>query len=243
MFGSAHISILCKDVIRFELRITRSLSFASRSSASEILREATLTVSYAFEGNLLDQGPLANHGNGTNVLFSPFGEAMFSATPSFVKTKYFTPLSSSNQSFSFALWINPRDNTQSSTLIELSTERSDVLWTMPLLGLVSSGFVRAQLCSSTSFAFVLGPLIDVNVWTHLAVTYNAATSLALWINGTIYDSYAMNSDYFSNVGSPTGSQTCGYAILTPGQYVGLIDEFQVYSRVLSSNEILALANT
>lgn len=214
-------------------------------------------MSYAFEQNLLDQGPLANDGNGTNVLFSSPGRvsshaANFNTTPSYVKTKYLVPLSSTSQSFTFALWINPRVTTQSSTLIQLSTERSDVFWTMPLLGFVSSGYIRTELCSSTTLVFILGPLISTNVWTHLAVTYNATGNFALWINGTIYGSALWSSDYYSDVGSPiaatiggssTDSQTCGYTIFSPGQYFGLIDQFQVYSRVLSSNEILALANT
>ena len=61
----------------------------------------------------------------------------------------------------------------------------------------------------------------------------------------------MEDDYYSDVGSPiaatiggspSSDQTCGFTIINPGQYSGLMDQFQVYSRELSLNEILALAN-
>ena len=256
IFGSNDISILCKRVILFELRIARSL-FLSIWSASEVLRDATLTVSYAFEQNLLDQGSLANDGSGTNVLFNSPGRvssyaANFSVAPSYVKTKYLVPISSPNQSFTFALWINPRVIAQSSTLIQLSTERSDVPWSIPLLGFASSGRVRALLCSSTAAAFIDSPSISANVWTHVAVTYNALANLALWINGMMRNSSSSTFNYYSDVGSPiaatiggssSSSQTCGQEILPMGQYFGLIDQLEIYSRVLSADEILALANT
>ena len=161
------------------------------------------------------------------------------------------PLSSPSQSFTFALWINPRVITQPATLIQLSTERSDVLWTMPLLGFGSDGRIRAQLCSSTTLVPMLGLVIRPNVWTHLALTYNAPTSLALWVNGTLYSTLVFPFNYYSNVGWPiaatiggssSSNQTCAEDFVPMGQYFGLIDQFQVYSRVLSSDEILTLAN-
>lgn len=229
--------------------------FVFSSSTNEILRDATLTIFYAFENNLLDQGPLTNHGNGTNVLFtSPgrnsSGAANFSIASSFVKTKFLIPISSSNQPFTFALWINPRF-TSEGTLVQLSTERTDVFWTIPMLGFTVNGYVMTELCSTSQTVVAMGPQINTNVWTHLTVTYSGS-ALGLWINGITFTSVGLSFDYYSSFSSPlvatigsstTTNRTCGSSLINMGQYIGLIDQFQIYSRVLSSSEILALLNT
>jgi len=173
--------------------------------------------------------------------------------PSLITTKYLIPISSSNQSFTFALWINPSQSPAQGILIQLSTDRTDVLWTIPMLGFTNTGYITSQLCSTTDMITVSGPLINANSWTHLAVTYNPTGNFTLWINGTIFRSTPSTFDYYSSVASPLvatiGSSTiipsftCSSYLISLGQYVGLIDQFQIYSRVLSSNEILALINT
>lgn len=229
--------------------------FLFSSSTNEILRDATLTIFYAFENNFLDQGPLTNHGNGSNVLFTSPGRnssaaANFNVTSSFIKSKFLIPISSSNQSFSLALWINPRLTTRG-TLVQFSNERTDIIWTIPMLGFTSDGYVIAQLCSTTQTTVTIGPQINTNVWTHLTVTYSG-NSLGLWINGITFTSVGSSFDYYSSFSSPfiatigsstTTNQTCASTLINMGQYIGLIDQFQIYSRVLSSSEILALTNT
>lgn len=224
------------------------------SSASEILWDATLTVFYSFEGNLLDRGPLGIHGNGTRIeLFNTarFGRVLgLHYFPSYVQTRYLVSLGQHNQAYSYSLWICPFQN--GGTLIHLSNNQTDQIWSMPVLGLTLNNTIVAQACSASGRILLIGPRIHLMNWTHLALTYASSGILRLWVNGT---EVASSTSSFTSVSAgmpligtigfspiPNATAPCAGATVSMTQLIGFVDEFQIYSRALSSSEIVALAN-
>jgi ABC-type phosphate transport system substrate-binding protein len=80
--------------------------------------------------------------------------------------------------------------------------------------------------------------IPINVWTHLAATYDG-TSLRLFVNGVEVDNTLLGSAITTSAGA---LRIGGNAI--NGQYFrGLIDDVRIYNRALSATEIQADMNT
>ena len=87
--------------------------------------------------------------------------------------------------------------------------------------------------------------IGTNVWTHIAVTYNASTKTAsFYINGTLNSSIS-NSNI---VDQSSGTQPLAVGVARLGQvnqsgYLnGAIANILVYNRVLTATEILTNYN-
>lgn len=74
--------------------------------------------------------------------------------------------------------------------------------------------------------------LALNVWTHLAVTYNGAT-LRLYVNGVLVRSTAMTGSLVSS----TGSLQIGGNSVWGERFRGLIDEVRAYNVVLDATQI------
>ncbi|CAF3754116.1 unnamed protein product [Rotaria socialis] len=118
-----------------------------------------------------------------------------------------------------------------------------------MLGFTSSGNVGVQSWNSNSVS-ITGPVVTTNVWTHLAVTYGPSNGLRLYVHGAQYGS-ASGSYTYQAAGTPvslflgsslSGLGSCASGVITMGQYNGYIDEFELYSRELSSANVYSLAN-
>ena len=221
-------------------------------SATEILREATLTIDYSFDnGDLLDDGPLGINGTGSNHTFNNSCRinqclALLN-NQSYVQAAGLVLLGTSGQSYSFSIWIKPII-TNHGTIIHVSGTSDGLAWCIPMLGFTNSSQIRVQSWKGNSVS-LSGPVITANVWTHIAVTYSSSDRLRLWINGTQYGSSssgfnysAANTSVFVTIGSSLSGTTCGSGTIKKGQYFGYIDEFKLYSRELSSTDISNLAN-
>ena len=94
----------------------------------------------------------------------------------------------------------------------------------------------------------MGPVLPINSWTHAVTTYSLTHGLRLYINGSLYNASSLFS--FGAAGAPTyllignhrSGHSCGGAMATRGQYSGIVDELQVYSRELNADDIYRLAN-
>jgi hypothetical protein len=77
-------------------------------------------------------------------------------------------------------------------------------------------------------------------WHHIAVTYNSTSGVVNFYLDGVYDGEG-------NVGSYEGHYAriaeAGYANVIPEEYNGNIDDVMVFSRILTSNEIAAIANS
>lgn len=221
-------------------------------SATEILREATLTVALTFDNTLVDNGPLGINATGHNYSLSELGRRNQSLSLfgnlSYVQVTGLVLFGTLGQSYSISIWINPTVITNS-TIVHVSTSRDGVGLCQPVLGFTSTGRIGVQ-SSNGSIISLTGPFAMANVWTHLVVTYGSTNGIRLWINGTQFGSASGRFTYLAT-GSPmtatlgsslNGTGICATNLITMGQYRGYIDEFQLYSRELSASDISVLAN-
>lgn len=217
-------------------------------SASEVLRDATLTVSYAFSNDLLDNGPLGINGTGTNFQFTASGRAGqgldLSNTPSYVQAAGLVYLGIDNQPYSLSIWVNPT-TTAVGTIIHVSSTTASIPWSMPMLGFTSAGNVGVQGCTASAAISLTGPVVPTATWTHLAVTYSPSDRLRLWVNGTqfgspsaTFTSSSIDAPVTITLGASVGNHSvCTSGVISMGQYAGYMDEFRLFSRELNATDV------
>ncbi|CAF0992791.1 unnamed protein product [Didymodactylos carnosus] len=240
-------------------------------TACQILNDATLTAYYPFDsGSYYDYGINYQNGNG-NQLTSVTGRVnqgiLFSATTSYFQTQGFTATAgyAASQPFTIALWVKPT-SVVGGTLVHISTAAAGTTSgtynaCFDLLGLTSGGYLIAQIftttscCYSSSTTAITGPLLSVNVWTHIVVSYSSSNGLKLYINSTLnsfsssslasFPTSVYTTQPYVTIGnaSPSGTApSCITSTSSPGVFLGIIDELYIYSRELTTTEICALAN-
>jgi hypothetical protein len=122
---------------------------------------------------------------------------------------------------------------------------------MPIIGFSASGSIVAQTGNSTQILPIVGPIISPNTWTHIAHTYSPTDGIRLFVNGTLMVSNHASSTNLEASAPLTMALgycvnttlcSCGSGSIVPGQFHGMMDEFQFYSRQLNTSEVVALAN-
>ncbi|UJR28915.1 hypothetical protein I4U23_010133 [Adineta vaga] len=233
-------------------RIDQVAYFARAKNATEILRDATLTLQYTFDNTLLDNGPLGINGTGVNISYSNTGRfnqsLSLSVNQSYVQGKNLILLGTKNQSYSLSVWIKPSINTRG-TIIHVSSQTNGLGWCMPMMGFTNTSSINVQSYNLTCIS-ITGPTIPLNRWTHVTVTYSTSVGLRLYVNGTQYGTStgpyfysAANNPVTATLGSSlSGTSSCYACGIIKSQYYGLIDEFHIYSRELSAVDVSKLAN-
>lgn len=231
-----------------------SVTHQSKSS-DEILNDATLCCYFSFDdGSLADQDPLEIRGvlNGSTAAFPTgrVGDALqlSNSHASFFQMQKLVHLGMTNRSYSMSIWLFP-DSQQSSTIIRVSsTPDSATDWCVSMLALHTGGQLAAFSYAGGVIS-LFGPTIVPQQWTHVAFTYSSANGMKLYVNGTLINStapftYTSNRAYmYVTLGTiATINQACVGTPSGNASYDGLLDEFRLYSRELSSNEIICLAN-
>ncbi len=237
------------------LGLIDQLSIVTRvKSASEILETATLVVYYSFDNqSLLDSGPNLINGTGINTAFG-LGRVnegiVFNTTQSYVQINNLVLFGTPYWPYSFAFWIYPY-STNNGTLIHMWKPSTPTTFCMPIIGFSASGSIVAQTWNSTQILAIVGPVIVPNTWAHIAHTYSPTGGIRLFVNGTLVVSSSAKSP--NPAASAPLTIALGYCVNTtlcscasgsiiPGQFHGMMDEFQFYSRQLNTSEVLALAN-
>ena len=229
------------------------LSYTNRSKTSQdILRDATLTLSFSFNGNsIFDEGPFSINGSvegSTSFVSGRRNQALqiCDVPDSYFTVKGLVLLGRDDQSYSFSIWIKPSVRRRAS-IIHLSSSADGTDWCLPMIGLTDENQLVATSWSGSTVT-VGGPMIPVDAWTHVASTYSPTNGLCLYINGSVYNSSlpfsykASGTPNYLFVGSPRAAIRFPWWSETTGQYVGAVDELQVYSRELSTADIHELAN-
>ena len=133
----------------------------------------------------------------------------------------------------------------------MSTRTDGQGWCIDLIKLSPIGQLILTV-SNNSLGVIVGPVLPVNVWAHIAYTYSAVNILQLYINGTFKTSTSPTTNSVSNevniltLGNALQASTVNSCIaqsVVPNVYNGLIDEFRVYSRELNINDIHILASS
>jgi hypothetical protein len=237
------------------LGLIDQLSIVTRvKSASEILETATLVVYYSFDNqSLLDSGPNLINGTGINTAFG-LGRVnegiVFNTTRSYVQINNLVLFGTPYWPYSFAFWVYPY-STKNGTLIHMWEPSASTTFCMPIIGFSASGSIVAQTWNSTQILAIVGPVIVPNTWAHIAHTYSPTGGIRLFVNGTLVVSSSAKSP--NPAASSPLTMALGYCVNTtlcscassriaPGQFHGMMDEFQFYSRQLNTSEVIALAN-
>lgn len=230
------------------------LSYTNRSKSSgEVLDAASLTVYLPFDNQSFnDLGPLRVHvcqKGSVNITTGRVGDALEinNVSRSFVQSGALILLGTSNQAYSFSLWVRPLV-LQDATIIHVSSARNGLGWCLPMLTLSYSGALKANSWNG-GLVSATGSMTPLNLWTHVAITYRANGPLQLYVNGTLCHStppfsyLTWSGPFYVTLGNSLfGSNVCGGSPPSDSQYFGLIDEFRLYSRELDAVEILQLAN-
>ncbi|CAF0812951.1 unnamed protein product [Rotaria sordida] len=227
------------DNVRFEARTKNS---------TEILDDATLHVYYSFDdGSLTDNGPNGINGTASGRLSSTTGrvnQGLQFNSGFYIYYSYnpFYFLGISGYPFSIALWVKPTGSYRQQTLVFVDKLND---WCANLLVITSSGHLVAIGWNDATVA-ANGPILRLNIWTHVGYTYSTTNGIRLYINGRQYKT--TGSFRFVNSGVPMriilggnrGLTTCspGYG----GAFTGALDEFYLYRRELTADQIWALAN-
>ncbi|CAF2055693.1 unnamed protein product [Rotaria magnacalcarata] len=162
----------------------------------------------------------------------------------------FVQLGQTNSAYSVTLWVQPFTLSEA-PLVHLSQTSIGQNWCIDMLGFLSNGQLVCRSWAGSPM-IINGSVLPINTWTHVATTYSSTIGLQLYINGALINgtpafsfSASGASMYLTLVNSLLGVQggSCNtYMIAHTGTFKGLIDEFRVYARQLSADDIYALAN-
>ncbi|CAF4202745.1 unnamed protein product [Rotaria sordida] len=114
-----------------------------------------------------------------------------------------------------------------------------------LLGISSSNSLTGQLFvyNTGSTAWLTGPFVTQNTWTHISLTYSSGNGYTLYVDGVLFGSTGTASYPWSGtfaylfIGYPA---SCSGS--ANGYYQGYVDELYIYNRELSQTDVTSLAN-
>ena len=223
-------------------------------AACEILEEATLSAYFPFDTGApyVDLGPngLSATAQALSSVASGHRQQALSFTrsaSSYLQIAGVSSLGISNRPFSISLWIRPRS--LSGVIVHVSSNAVGTGWCLPFLGFASNGSVVAQLFNG-GVRWAMGPSIAISSsWTHIVQTWGPTNGVRLYVNNVLAGSmWALASSYtasslpnFVLLGDVRSGTTCAPgAIGSLTGFDGDMDEFRIYSRELSADDICTL---
>ncbi len=225
--------------------------------AAEILMDATLVCYFSFDSSIYtDSGPLNLTATGVGVSWANGTGRInrgisFTSASSYFVVDGLTRLGTVGQAYSISIWIQPTSvNGGTIAHVSMCNYNCSFNWCLPFIGFTSSGHIAVQSWSGalTNLVSLTGPVLSINVWTHVVQTYSSTNGMRLFINGNLYNQSETflylasgQSDYLY-IGSYPLS-TCEGNVISQGQYYGHLDEFYLFARDLTPAEIYQLANS
>jgi hypothetical protein len=224
-------------------------------SACEILEIATLVTHFTFDtaSLLTDSGPNSLQATTQSTSSSSSGHyaqaiTFLGSSSSYYQISDFTELGTSNQPFSISLWLRP--TSLLGIVVHVSTNSSGKSsWCMPFLGFASNGAIQAQILDNTNVISIADPTYSVatSVWSHVVQTWSSTNGLRLYVNSVLvasesYSTYGASGlpDYITLGNGLSGATNCPLGGITGSPYQGDMDDFRVYSRELSANDVYTL---
>lgn len=231
----------------------------------QISNDASLLAYYPFDSTSVYADNSANLYNGMGSGVSSISDGYFiqalyfSSNTSFFQAECLPSSTVVPVPFSISLWIKPDNTTmRGGSLVHVSSLQNGSGSCYDLLSFNANGALVVQLMQTVTIVNgTEGPIIAVNVWTHVAVVFGPSNGLRLYVNGLLrtasvgasQGSNGIVDPQFITLGniSPLGSSASvncrnGSVPTTPGAYQGAIDEFRVYNRALDNQEVCVLAN-
>ena len=219
----------------------------------EILDDATLATYYNFDTNptIIDSGPNSLSSLSYNVSYtasSHLSDAIsFNGNTSYIQISYLMGLGITNKAFSISLWIRPYSLVGTLVFVENGTASS--LWCIPFLGFAANGSLVAQIWVG-GIRVVFGPLLSTSsVWHHIVQTWSSTNRLRLFVNNTLVAVNTLATPYTASgqpnnirIGNRPINSCAQGSVPYPSSYHGDIDDFRIYSRELTVNDVSALYN-
>ncbi|MBV9241831.1 MAG: LamG domain-containing protein, partial [Acidobacteria bacterium] len=199
---------------------------------------------YTGDGNVLDgvsrnNGTIVGNG-GVSFTAGKVGQAItFNGDAISAVTVPDSPSLHITSSLTLEGWINPSSGVTGLSSIEFKGNANNLAKEpySVFLNVVGTDQYKLDVrlgSETTAAALDSNALIPVGQWTHFAATYDG-TTLNIYLNGALDNSGALGLGALNN--SDTNSMVFGDI---SGNYKGSLDEFSIYSRVLSPSEILAI---
>ncbi|CAF4015699.1 unnamed protein product, partial [Adineta steineri] len=224
-----------------------SLTMAAKS-AGDILNDATLASWHSFDCDITyDSGPNKLQGKAVDVTpaLGKVNQGLeFSKSSSYYQIPGYVLLGVASYSFSMSLWVQ-RTKPGGGTLVEYVDQAGTEGWCTTPLGFSSSGNIVANAYIPDNY--VTGPVVPVDTWTHIAITYSQTHGLTLYVNGVSVGNTGAQTNNVPGtavtliLGNALNSGYCGPQSISRGPFSGYLDEFRVYSRELSAVEVSVLA--
>ncbi|CAF4911961.1 unnamed protein product [Rotaria sp. Silwood1] len=163
--------------------------------------------------------------------------------------------------YTFSLWIYPQNILRGGSIIHVSfLQNGNGTLCYDLLSLTANGELVVQIVHNTSLTIaVQGPVLPNDTWTHVTVIYSYFSGVRLLLNGTVTNFYpnTVYGLYFyiytyqqlyitlgnnRPAGAPLPSCLVGSLPIDSGAFSGIIDEFRLFMRELTGDEICQLVN-
>ena len=215
------------------------LSFGLLGNVSADINSG-LVAYYAFEGNANDSSGNGNHGRANdNVAYTSgkFGSsASFNGVNNYIVVPHSNSLNLTSQ-LSLSFWFKG-GGAQISYFIRKWNSGTDITWQADLAtGGIGSGidFYVSENGTSSDRVYIrqVGQTYQDNQWHHYSATFEAGSSINLYIDSLLVGTIEGNISNVQSIFSNTSN-------LTIGEYAGQMDEVRIYNRVLSEPEIQEL---
>lgn len=213
------------------------LSYVSRAkSTKEIYNDAILIAYFPFnQSSLVDFGPNQMTGTGYQLIFIN-DSLLFNETLSSFQIETFE---SSSSSSSIAFWINPF-STNNSLIIHILFNNNN---NTNIIKFDDQNHLISQIYTNETIS-IIGPVINTHVWIHIVQTYSITNGFNHYLNGTFINGtgsiISMNTKQSQTITLDNCSYICTWDLTNNSRYVGLIDEFRIYSKELNLTDIQSL---
>lgn len=201
----------------------------------------------------LDAGPNQMPAIATGLISGDGGRVrqsyLFNSSSGYFQASGFVLLGQNYRPHSFAMWIRPVTSvTNGGTILHVSSNNVGTGWCVPFIGLSLAGQIVLNSYNGTGVPTVVGPVLTLGFWVHIAYTYSSTNGIRLYVNGALYgQSGAFNFvpsglPMYVTLGQSLSGTICARNVLVPGYFTGEIDEVYVYSRELTAADVTTLAN-
>jgi hypothetical protein len=168
---------------------------------------------------------------------------------SFFQASGFLSLGTSNQAFSLSLWVQP--TTLAGTLVQISTGTLGTGTCRSFIGFASNGSLVAQVLTSSNYVDVLYSSLQPMSFSHVVQTWSSTSGLRLYVNSALVGSIAASTylgtstwvNYLAVGDCLSGCVSCFAGVgnqIASGPFAGAVDDFRVYSRELTANDVCNL---
>jgi len=198
-----------------------------------------LVAAFGFEEpsgtQVIDASGNANHGtiSGALRVSGPYGRALrFDGSNDWVTIADRASLDLTS-GMTVSAWVFPMLSMSGRKTIVMKEQSGGGAYAM----FANSGASRPEtaiFAGGAERSLSAGAKLPVNVWTHLAATYNGTTQ-ALYVNGTLAGSRPQSGP----IAASTGVLRLGGNAAAGQFFAGYIDEVRIYSRALTQAEIQA----